>query len=217
MKATYFDKDGLIYSKYIKLSQGKLFLDGQEIYITPEVNGVFGYLTTNKNLWHAARISVSNSRLGMKRAPIFGIPFRLGLQEALMSNESHIKAVYQRDDWELIQGHAVVGSLVAHTSSSPDIVEFEAWQILDITSESFYIHAIISKETGLICHLDGATMHHSAEEKTLIASRGKKIRGAAYKKHFRIDGSFHIHVAEELMELYLPLDDLTEEFLQSIS
>ncbi len=213
----YFDKDGLIYSKYIQRDRGKLFLGEREIYITPEAKSVFRYISANNNLLHASRISVNDKHITMKGAPIFGIPFRRGLQEALMTKKSHLKAVYQREDWQLIQGHAVVGSLVAHTSSSLDLVEFEAWQILDITSKTFYIHAIISKETGLICHIDGATMHHSPKEKNIIAAYGKKVKGTGYKKHFRIDGSFQINIAEDLMELYLPLDDLTDEFLQSIS
>lgn len=128
-----------------------------------------------------------------------------------------IKAVYQRKDWQLLQGHAIVGSLVAHTSSSSDLIEFEAWQLLDITSETFYVHLIIRKETGLICHLDGATMHHSPEEKSIIAKDAIKIKGNEYKKHFRIDGNFKINIAEKLMELYMPLEDLTDEFLQRIS
>jgi len=213
----YFDKDGLLYTKHIRIYDETLFLDGQEIYVTPEAKSVFGYLSTNKYLWEVARISVSNKHIEMTRAPIFGIPFRRGLQEALLNRDILVKAVYQRPDWQLIQGHAVVGSLVAHTSSSSELVEFEAWQIFDMSSETFYVHAIISKGTGLICHLDGATMHHSPDEKAIIAAYGKKIKGNAYKKHFRIDGSFQIHVAEKLMELYLPLDDLTEEFLQIIN
>jgi len=217
MTDTYFDKDGLIFSKHITLHNGNLFLDGQQIYITPEARSVFEYLAANPDLWRSSRLSVSDSGRGMKRAPIFGVPFREGLYAALASPKSHIKALYQRDDWEVIKGHAVVGTLVAHTSSSADLVEFEAWQLLDMTSETFYMHAILNREYRMVVHLDGATIHHSLEEKSFIAKNARKIKGAGYKKHFRIDGSFSIKIAEDLMDLYLPLDDLTDEFLQYVN
>ncbi len=132
------------------------------------------------------------------------------------SNVSFNKAMYQRPDWNVIQEHAIVGTLLAHTSSSDSLVEFEAWQILDATTETFYIHAIFDKLTAVLIHLDGATMDHSPEEKSLIAIHGSKIKGSHYTKHFRLDGKFSIEIAEDIMDLYLPLDDLTEEFLQNI-
>lgn len=182
----------------------------------PEAKRVVEYLIDNPHIWAGARISASSSHFGIKRAPIFGIPFKSGLKEALSSNSSFNKAMYQRPDWKIIEGHAVVGSLLAHTSSSEDLVEFEAWQLLDATTETFYIHAIFDRRAAELIHLDGATMHHSNEEKSLIVIHGSKIKGSHYTKHFRLDGNFSIKVAEDIMDLYLPLDDLTEEFLQSI-
>lgn len=88
MTGNHFDKDGLVYLQYTKVDQGTLLLGEQKIYITPEAKSIFDYLITDDKLWNAARISVSDTDRRMKRAPIFGIPFRQGLQEAFVNKKA---------------------------------------------------------------------------------------------------------------------------------
>ena len=65
-------------------------------------------------------------------------------------------------------------------------------------------------------HLDAATMLHTESERAEIAAKARKIKGESYTKHFRLDGSFSVAVAEALMDLYFPVESLTQEFLDAL-
>ena len=125
-------------------------------------------------------------------------------------------SMFQVPEWTKYQGKAVIATMLAHTSATSDSVEFQAWQFLDISDETFYVHAIIDKASKSVTHLDAATMAHTQDQRAEIMANACKIKGASYTKHFRLDGSFSVMAAVILMDLYFPVEPLTQEFLGAL-
>jgi hypothetical protein len=111
----------------------------------------------------------------------------------------------------------VVATLVAHLSrrNTPDgvLLSLEAWEIMSVDAETFYIHGLFLIEKGCFIHLDGATMYHDDLGKRLLFQQGKKVKGHNYKKHFRLDGVLDINTVRDLVMAFLPLEDLTTEYI----
>lgn len=210
------DKDGLLHTKHMELINGRIEVKGCEVFVSPTASRVAEYVFQDAKLWNTARFLVSLKDIIRGRAPVFGVPFERGLQEITNQKRGVVKSIYQRPDWQYLQGHAVVGSLLTHITYSEEVITFEAWQFLDVDGETFYMHGQIDGSRGIFLHLDGAIMYHAPEEKEQVIAHGRKIKGQRYEKHFRLDGEISMSNAVEIMRLYLPLVDLTEEFLETI-
>jgi hypothetical protein len=208
------DKDGLVFTNRLTEDRGRFFLDKEEVYFAPECRGVAPYLLDNPSLWDLARIRLNRSDIRMKAAPVIGVSFSKALEVALRATYGFQKSMYELPDWAVYKGKAVIATMVAHTSASSRLVELEAWQLLDISDETFYVHCIIDKSEASVIHLDGATISHSKTERDEIRKRGCKIKGDSYQKHFRLDGKISITAAVTIMNLYFPLHPLTKEFLE---
>lgn len=210
------DKHGLLSTAHVSVRCGRFYLGDEELFVSPECRGVVDYLFQNKNLWSIARLRFNNFDTRHKRAPIIGVPFGQALKQAYQRPFGLQKSMFQVDDWTKYQGKAVIATMLAHTSTTASHVEFQAWQFLDVSDETFYVHAIIGKKTKSVEHLDAATMLHNEGQRTEIVAKARKIEGKSYTKHFRLDGSFSVTVAEALMDLYFPVESLTQEFLDPL-
>ena len=111
----------------------------------------------------------------------------------------------------------IVATLVAHLSrrDTPDevLLSLEAWEIMSLDAETFYIHGLFSIDKGYFIHLDGATMYHNDLDKRLLFRQGKKVKGYNYSKHFRLDGVLSVNTVKDLARAFLPLEDLTTEYI----
>lgn len=210
------DKDGLFPSNHITASNNRFFLDQEEIYAAPECRGVVCYLLQHPYLWKHSRLRYNRSDIRRKGAPIIGVPFSKALIRALKNGNGLQKSMYEIPDWTFYRNKAVIATMLAYTAGSLDNVEMQAWQFLDISDETFYIHCIIDRITQKVIHLDGATMCHTKDQRNDIRRGASKIKGALYRKHFRLDGEIEIDQAIALMDLYFPIQPLTEEFLEYI-
>jgi hypothetical protein len=210
-----FDKDGLVYSSRIAVSDGRFYCGNEEVFIAPECRGVTEYLLAYGHLWEAARVRLNRVDIRQKRAPIIGVSFSEALKKALSNQGPRQKSMFQLPDWTRYKGKAVVATLVAHTSEGSSSLEFQAWQFLDVSDETFYIHAMVDKGLSFVSHIDAATLSLTQSERDEIAVHGNKIKGQLYTKHFRLDGRISIAAAENLMNLYFPVQPLTREFLKA--
>lgn len=211
-----FDKDGLVYSGRIAVTDGRFYCRNEEVFVAPECRGVTEYLLADGHLWEIARVRLNRADIRQKRAPIIGVSFSEALKKALSCHGALQKSMFQLPDWTTYKGKAVVATLVAHTSEALSSLEFQAWQFLDVSDETFYIHAMIDKGRSFVSHIDAATMNLTQSERDEIAMHGNKIKGLQYTKHFRLDGRISIAAAENLMNLYFPVQPLTREFLKAI-
>lgn len=210
------DKDGLVYCRDLADAGGRLYCGDEEVYVAPECRGVTDFLLANRALWQVARIHINRVDVRLKRAPIIGVPFSQALTAALCSGRQRQKSLFQVQDWTHYKGKAVIATLLAHTKKKRYFLEFEAWQVLDISDETFYVHAQIEESLGFVLHIDAATQLHTAEERQIMTVKGERVRGQQYTKHFRLDGELAIPVAETLMNLFLPVEPLTHEFLAAV-
>lgn len=211
-----YDKNGLLPTTYVSVQHGRFYCGDNELFVAPECRGVVDYLRQNEWLWSIARLRFNRTDTHQKRAPIIGVPFGQALRQAYESTSGLQKSMFQVPEWTKYQGKAVIATMLAHTSATPSNIEFEAWQFLDVSDETFYVHAIIDKESRSIEHLDAATMIHTEDQRAEIMAKAKKIKGVLYSKHFRLDGSFPVTVAEKLMNLYFPVEPLTQEFIDAL-
>lgn len=208
-----YDDDGLVSTSLFRISNSQIKINGKDFFIDVMAMGVAEYLSEIPTLWELAKFRIQNFRPCMGRASIYGVPFEIGLRR-VSKKDGLIKSLYQRDDSDYVGNHGIVGSLLAHTTYSERCITFEAWQILEIDgSETFYIHCEIDLLNNIVTHIDGARMYHSLDQKLEMIYSGTKIKGDGYTKYFRLDGQIPLKNAREIMTIYLPLDDITEEFI----
>lgn len=212
-----YDKNGLLPTLHLSVHLDRFYLGNEELFVAPECRGVVDYLRKDEKLWHVARLRFNHVDIGQKRAPIIGIPFGHALRQAYKRSSGLQKSMFCEPEWTKYRGKAVIATMVAHTTATATNVEFEAWQFLDVSNETFYVHAILDKESTTVTHLDGATMQHTEQQRAEIAAKACKIKGEYYTKHFRLDGSLSVIVAEAIMDLYFPVQPLTQEFLDAMS
>lgn len=210
------DKDGLLPTNNVVARDGRFYYGSEEIFVDPQCGGVVDYLTPKPALWRGARLRFTKDHYRMKRAPIIGVPFSRAFEEAKSISSGLQKSMFEDPNWTNYQGKAVVATMLAHTSATRTAIEFQAWQFLDVSTETFYVHAIIEKASEQVIHLDGATMIHSDEQHYEIRSFARKLKGDGYTKHFRIDGEFDVSAAKDVMDLYFPIQTLTKEFLDAM-
>lgn len=214
--------EGLIPTSYLKWRGSELFMgDSTRVYVEPSIRGVVEFLRQRPVLWKAAQIRVVPARVYQKRAPVFGVPFDVALSQLKRQEPGKgiIKSMYKRIDEEAVRHDewGVLATLVAHVSrrrKEPDLLALEAWECLDLADgDTFYFHGILSRSTGCFIHVDGSTMYHGPDAKALLFQHGCKVRGAAKKKHFLIDGVVQLTEVRDLAREFLPLEDLTCEYV----
>lgn len=210
------DKDGLLCSRSVTKKDGRFFIDDEEIFVAPECRGVISYVLQHSSLWEKSRFRYNQSDIRKKGAPIIGVPFSRALKQALQDKHGFQKSMFEIPGWTSYKGKAVIATMLVHTTGTSQLVELEAWQMLDISDETIYIHCIIDRKTTQVIHFDGATMCHTESQRENIRKYARKIKGEVYQKHFRLDGSFGIDQAAMLMDLYFPIQPLTSEFLDCI-
>lgn len=218
--------DGLVPCSSLTLEDGELLLRESRltVYAEPLAIGVLEYLKCHQHLWECAQIRVGTNKVDIRRAPVFGVPFEkaLSLLRQDRCHETIIKSMFRRDDASSIVASniGILGDLVAHASrvrEDDDLrITLEAWELTNIDAESFYIHGIFSTTQNAWIHLDGATINHSSEEKLLIFRQGRKAKGSNYVKHFRLDGFLSTNDVINTANAFLPLDELTSEYMQEL-
>ena len=209
------DEDGLTFTSAIRITNKKFFVEDSQVYLDPVCKSVANTLLEIPHLWNAARIKLYEKERRQIRAPIFGVPFERALKDLLSLGDGTYTSKYQRSDWQVIEGHGVVGTLIARMEHADAGIKFQAWEITDLRDDTFYIHCLIDRTQEIVTHIDGATMYHSIEAIVGMMSSGIVPKGEGYTKYFRVDGCVRIPEAIELMRQFLPLDDLTDEYLAS--
>lgn len=221
----YLTKDGLVKTVNLRWVADALYLSplDQEVYVEPRAQAVAEYLKLRPSLWDIAQIELQLNSVSLRGAPIFGVPFDVALDQLTRytAAQSIVKSMYQRLDSEYlsVNNAGVIGTLVVHLSRTWEIdrlmITLEAWEVMNMDqAETFYIHGRFSATDHCWKHLDGATMYHNKSEKELLLQHGNKVKGSGYRKHFRLDGEFGTEDVRSIVRAFVPLDDLTEEYLK---
>ncbi|QSX37813.1 hypothetical protein [Shewanella sedimentimangrovi] len=125
-----------------------------------------------------------------------------------------IKSTYQRVDLVEKEQIGVVGTLVAHLEKIEHCVKFECWELFNAESNIFYAHGEFNLDEDIFTHLDGSTIFYTREEIHKLMSQHIISRGVKSHKLFRLDGRILRSEASELLNKFLPLEDLSCEYLE---
>lgn len=217
----YISDEGLVPSSSLKWNGDQLRLpSGETVWVEPKARDVAAILRERPDLWEITKIRVSSTHWISARAPIFGVPFDVALHKLLnirRLRDRPIKSMFQRVDAHDLESKGVVATMVAHLSfdsgaAGPEIT-LEMWQIPNVDAETFYIHGIFLVNDRCFVHLDGATMYHDTDAIERLFRHGRKTKGHQKEKYFRLDGSITIDDVRKLGSAFLPLEDLSTEYL----
>ncbi|OIQ99433.1 hypothetical protein GALL_185300 [mine drainage metagenome] len=215
------DEDGLISLNEIDIDplwHRNLFLKrtGQQVYLEPRVYGVADIVLQRPDLSSITKLRLNPDRRGLKGAPVFGVPFRVGFAKASSAHPGYIlKSMYKLIDEQSFRKYGYCATLVAHVQKSSEYIQIETWQFTEAFPETFYIHGITIGGSGPFKHLDGATMNHTPADFESLFTNGTKVKGDSYAKHFRLDGVIEMPDAIALAEAYLPGEQLNAEYFET--
>lgn len=219
----YTTPEGLVPTSSLRWDGDCLRLadSSEQVWPDPMLHSVVQFLRKRVDLWRIAQVHVLPWPVIQWCAPMFGVPFDVALQQ-LVGVGPHrriIKSMFKRFDADHIYsaGRGLVATMVAHLAidvctTGPEVT-LEAWQVLDLDAETFYLHGLFSVNRGCFKHFDGAIMYHDAEAKLLLFDQGVKVKGQGKKKYFRLDGVMSLEDVRALGVAFLPLEDLATEYL----
>lgn len=216
------DADGLVPLKHVHIDQHdhrELLLGkgGTRVYVDPHAFGVADIILSRTHLCEIARLRLSTSRTGMKRLPIFGVPFDRAVQNARAARPGFLlKSMYKLVENQDLESRGLCATLVAHARRTSENVQVEAWQLIPGNAETYYVHALLDTGATIFQHLDGATMLHSADDAEVLFNAGIKRKGGEYLKYFRLDGEVQTEEGLELVRAYLPNEKLNHEYFETI-
>lgn len=219
----YISDEGLDTTSSLKWEGDQLRLtSGDKVWVEPKGSGVVAILRERPDLWQIAKLRVCSTHWVGARLPLFGVPFDVALQKMLAirrPNENPVKWVARRMDASYLESNraGIVASMVAHVSfdrsATRTEITLEMWQIPNIEAETFYIHGIFLPSQCCFTHLDGATMYHDEHAVERLFAQGKKAKGYQKEKYFRLDGPIAVDDVRMLGAAFLPLEDLSAEYL----
>jgi len=191
-------------------------LPNQVFYPSPHIKPILSMLLEEKTNLNVS-IKVVSSELGLKRICIYGVPFESVVTKALHNGET-IKSRFTLTNPESYEGVGLVTDLIVHVTSF--IINRErrltvnSWTPLGDDGEVFYIHAHYWPDRQLFSHLDGAVIRFLPEEVKSLVDKGLKIKGQAYEKQFRMDGSITAKEAYQVVRLFLPGEEIVDEYFE---
>lgn len=213
-------KDGLVPSNEIQFQgDGKALLfrlrrfSNVEVFPHSQLSRVVQLLAEDDSLWNQSALDISAMPSVVARVPVFGVPLNKALTEATKRGLQKSRFILLDDAYNSENGFPADLLLFVGTDSKslPDTREIQVWEDVRGSSEVFYSHSIMSLDLLSVTHLDGATMHLTMEQKAELFNEAHKLKGESYQKHFRVDGSFPVSKAVELMQAYFPIEELTSE------
>ena len=203
--------------KALTYSSGRIFCGEQEVFVEPKVRSVFDYFIDNESLKNISKIRFIEHHIDMKRAPIFGVPFVEAFNKIKLSGNRKVQSSYQRTDWAEKEKFGVMGTLVAHIEKIEHCIKFECWELFNVDSDIFYVHGEIDLHDEVFTHLDGATISYTKEEMDKLMHQKSISRGVKKDKLFRLDGKISFADGSNILNMFLPLEDLSCEYLEVLA
>lgn len=210
---SYQNNEGLISTSHIKITtDGNMYIGSDEVEYIDEIKELGVFIMNSPNLWSVAKLNMQVKKYGISRssAPIIGIPFDVALK-SIIEGKTNIKSMYYLDD--NIASEGLKGRLIAYNQKKGDEITFQLWQVLPCDLPTYYIHGIFDLHKEKFSHFDGALIFMDEKTKSRMMWEPfipEKI--FPYMKLFRLDGEIDIAEAKDMMHLYLPNNELNEEY-----
>ena len=212
------DKDGLLSTEHVTIVGTGYELKNSKvpIFVAPMARPVVDILSEDQYLWKCSRIRFSTQNIGMKRIPIFGVPFEAAIKLVTEKrNTRHIKSIFRLLHGGQVTDKGLEAELLAHVGVHAGNITLETWQLSRKSSETFYCHAILNAEGNIFNHLDGATITHTKNDHSRLFQHGDKIKGTNYQKQFRLDGEIPFKEAVGIVNAYFLIEQLSLEYFEA--
>jgi hypothetical protein len=212
----YENDEGLISTKYITVNQNKMLIDGEEVTEVKELRNLVSYLKNNNYLWQNLKLKLEkNKYTSSSSAPIVGVSFDKALEIIISKKQNPVSPRF-RLDMEYSRS-AIYGTLFADFRKNDREIVFQLWQIFHLNKEDIniptsYIHGIFDIQGECFTHFDGALIFHSPDDRKSIENGLIPPKKAPYYKLFRLDCRIEKDIAKEMMSIYLPIEELNDEF-----
>jgi len=211
----YEDEDGLISTQYIVIRENKLFIDNIEVEEIFELHNLVAFIRKYPFLWENLKLKLEKkTRTVRSSAPIVNIPFDKAI-DLIISGKRNLSPRF-RIDIEYSK-NAIFGILLANFKKVNSQIYFQLWQIYridqnDIDIPTNYIHGIFDIQENCFIHFDGALIMHDEESRRKIEQGIIPEKNFPYLKLFRLDCRIEKDIAKTMMAIYLPVEELNEEF-----
>lgn len=211
-------KEGLISTKNISFDNEIMMIDNIEVEEIFELRQLVNYLKENQKLWNITFLLIQEKTyISRSSAPLINITFDKALDIILKESKLKNESLF-RIDKEYSQNQ-IGGTLFACFERKKLEIHFQLWQIYHINNEhidvpTHFIHGIFDIDKLYFTHFDGALIEHSKKYRDIIESGKIPPKTGNYSKIFRLDGKIDIKQAKEMMSIYLPFNELTNEFLK---
>ena len=214
------DKDGLILTKDILFNEnGIMIVDNIEMEEIVELQNLVSFLKEKRHLWNNSRLFLQKKRYSSKSAaPIHYISFDQAL-DLILNQKKETSQTRFRIDKEYSRDE-IGGTLFADFRKDENEINFQLWQIYHINNEyieipTHFIHGIYNTDEEYFKHFDGALISHNKEYRDKIEQGIIPPKDSDnYMKLFRLDGIITNEEAKEMMSIYLPIEELNQEFLE---
>ncbi len=210
------DSDGLISTSKITVSQGKMLLADEEVVEVRELGNLVLFLRDNDYLWKNLKLKLEKKKnISTSSAPIINIPFDKAIEIIISKKQNPVSPRF-RLDLEYSES-SICGTLFSNFRKNKETINFELWQIYHLDNEDIeiptnYIHGIFDIENDCFIHFDGALIYHSQKDRELIEQGKIPTKKALYCKLFRLDCNLDKDLVKKMMSIYLPIEELSQEF-----
>ncbi len=209
------DKDRLISSNNIQIMEDTtLFVNEVEVEAPREIENIIDFLKEDSYLWSISKLFLEKKREGTwsrSGAAIVGVPFSKAL-EVMIEGKREGYSLFSLDDFT--DEGLPTGSLCAYYEKRNNGIIFQLWEIvLPFDMPAYYIHGIYNIQSRFFSHFDGAMIDlDEPTKKKLLYSPHIPNKKSDYKKLFRLDGEISVDSALQLMNCYLPIEQLSIEY-----
>lgn len=157
-----------------------------EVFPDIQLSRVVKLLAGDTSLWSASALKVSAMFSISGRATIFGVPLGRAFVEASKKGIQKSRFSLPDNSFDPQRGaQADLLLFVSTTRKEPlDVREIQVWQDVRGSSEVFYSHAIVSLDSSMVRHLDGATIDFTQAQKAKLFDQAHKKRGSHTKNIF---------------------------------
>ncbi len=211
----YRDKDRLISSNSIQIMEDNtLFVNEVEVEAPLEIENIIDFLKEDSYLWSISKLFLEKKREGTwsrSGAQIAGVPFSKAIEEMIKGKREGY-ALFSLDNFT--EEGLPTGSLCAYYEKRNTTIVFQLWEIvLPFDMPTYYIHGIYNIKSCIFLHFDGALIEIDRPTKQKMLHRplipSKKFDR---QKLFKLDGEIPVDKAMQLMDCYLPVDQLSIEY-----
>jgi hypothetical protein len=210
------DSDGLIATSEITICQDSMLLKNEEVIEVRELTNLVSFMKANDYLWQNLKLKLEKKKnTSRSSAPIINISFDKAIEIIISKKQNPVSPRF-RLDLEY-SNNSICGTLFANFRKNGDEINFELWQIYHLNKEDIniptnYVHGIFNIKQDCFIHFDGALIYHTEDDRQLIEQGKIPSKKADYYKLFRLDCNLNKDLVKEMMSIYLPIEELNEEF-----